>query len=193
MKFPARVILAASLFSATAALALPAHADSKSADEKFNSITVNSVQFKNSRFDPKLAQPFFDNALKMATDYGYTSKLSIDPKIAELVRVRVSQKNECGFCIILHAESARKLGINPSKIDNISSWSNSDLFSSEEKAVLAYADQLSDGKVANFQSVHDGLAKYYSAEQIATVAAVVINMDLWTRYKLAQGQTPYIK
>jgi AhpD family alkylhydroperoxidase len=168
-------------------------AQTKSADAKFNNITVNGVEFKNSRFDPKSAKPFFDIALQMAEAYGYTATLKIDATTAQLIRVRVAEKDSCAFCTILHADYARKVGINPSKIDNISSWWNSDLYTPKEKAVLAYTDQLSEANGKNFQQVHDQLAKYYSAEEIAEISAIVINMSLWTRYKLAQGQTPYIK
>ena len=42
------------------------------------------------------------------------------------------------------------------------------------------------------REVHDDLAKHFSEKEIAEIAAIVINMNLWTRLKLAQGETPYI-
>lgn len=34
------------------------------------------------------------------------------------------------------------------------------------------------------------MCEYFSAEEIAEIAAIVINMNVWTRLKLAQGQLP---
>jgi hypothetical protein len=35
-----------------------------------------------------------------------------------------------------------------------------------------------------------GLAEHFSQKQVAEIAATVINMNLWTRLKLAQGAIP---
>ena len=35
----------------------------------------------------------------------------LDPKLKELVKVRVSQLNGCGYCINYHTKDARKCGI----------------------------------------------------------------------------------
>lgn len=57
---------------------------------------------------------------------------------------------------------------------------------------LAYCDVLSYGKSKDFQKYHQDLEKYFDEIQIAQIAAVIINMNLWTRLKLAQGQIPEI-
>ena len=148
------------------------------------------IPFKNLRFDPDIT-PFHNLAKEMAKAFGYTADLLIDKHLAQLLRLRVAQKNECAYCIILHAKTARDVGILPAKVDNISSWWNSELFDEKEKAALAYTDVLSEGSNKNFQQYHEELAKYCSDQEIAEIAAIVINMNVWTRLKLAQGQIPY--
>jgi len=49
------------------------------------------------------------------------------------------------------------------------------------------------GREPGFQTKHDMLASHVSDTVIAEIAAIVINMNLWTRLKLAQGATPYFK
>jgi hypothetical protein len=44
-----------------------------------------------------------------------------------------------------------------------------------------------------FQAYHDALIEHFSEVEIAEVAAVVINMNLQTRLKLAQGETPFFE
>ena len=46
----------------------------------------------------------------MAEAFGYTAKkLKTDRKLAQLLRLRVAQKNECAYCVILHAKRAREM------------------------------------------------------------------------------------
>jgi AhpD family alkylhydroperoxidase len=153
---------------------------------------MSSVKFKNIRFNPDVT-PFHELAKQMAKAVGYTADLSINKKLAQLLRLRVAQKNECAYCIVLHAKASRDAGISEAKTDNISSWYHSDLFTDVEKAALAYCDVLSEGKSKNFQSYHDDLSVYFNEKEIAEIASIIINMNLWTRLKLAQGATPFIQ
>ena len=153
---------------------------------------MKEVKFKNLRFEPSLT-PFEELAKQIAVAYGYTADLLIDKHLAQLLRLRIAQKNECAYCVILHSKAARDIGIAIEKVDNISSWWNSHLYDEKEKACLAYTDILSDGSHKDFQKYHDALTIYFSEKEIAEIAAIVINMNMWTRLKLAQGQVPYIK
>ncbi len=147
------------------------------------------VIFENTRFDPDTT-PFLDLAKAMAAAFGYTADLELDPQLAQLVRLRVSQRNNCSYCLILHSMAARDRGIIDAKIDGLGSWWESRLYSDTERAALAYCDALTDGDRDGFQIVHDAVAAHLSGRGIAELAAIVINMNLWTRLKLAQGATP---
>jgi len=153
---------------------------------------MKTVEFVNSRFNPDII-PFHNLAKEMAKVVGYTADLKTDRELAQLLRLRVAQKNECAYCIILHSQTARKIGIHESKVDNISSWYNSELYNEKEKVTLSYCDALNDGVTKDFQSYHDALTKYFNEQEIAEIAAIVINMNVWTRLKLAQGATPVMK
>ncbi|EAR00008.1 carboxymuconolactone decarboxylase family protein [Maribacter sp. HTCC2170] len=153
---------------------------------------MSEVKFKNIRFNPDIT-PFHDLAKNMAKAVGYTADLAIDKQLAQLLRLRVAQKNDCAYCVILHAKASRDAGISEAKTDNISSWYNSELFNEVEKVTLAYCDVLTDGKLKDFQKYHDALTDHFNEKEIAEIAAIIINMNLWTRLKLAQGAIPFIK
>jgi AhpD family alkylhydroperoxidase len=153
---------------------------------------MSALKFKNLRFNPDVT-PFHKVAKQMAKAVGYTADLSINKNLAQLLRLRVAQKNDCSYCVVLHAKASRDAGITEAKTDNISSWYNSELFTEVEKAALAYCDVLSEGKSKNFQSYHDDLSVHFNEKEIIEIASVVINMNLWTRLKLAQGATPFIQ
>ncbi len=52
---------------------------------------------------------------------------------------------------------------------------------------MIYNEALNKGVDADFATKHNALAEHLSEVEIAELAAVVINMNIWTRLKLAQG------
>ncbi|ACA85477.1 carboxymuconolactone decarboxylase family protein [Shewanella woodyi] len=150
---------------------------------------MTDVIFNNTRFDPDLT-PFHEHAKQMAKAFGYTAALDFDKNLAQLVRLRVAQVNQCSYCLILHSKTAREVGIEPAKIDNLASYWESELYSEQEKVALSYCDRLTQGTDPHFHEIHEQAKCFFSEKEIAELAAIVINMNLWTRLKLAQGATP---
>ena len=59
---------------------------------------------------------------RMGADaFGYQGDLRIDRGLAQLLRLRVSQLNNCA-CLNLHYEAAREAGIPRAKIDTLTAW-----------------------------------------------------------------------
>ncbi len=150
---------------------------------------MTDVTFKNARFDPDIT-PFHDLAKGMAQAFGYTADLALDRQLAQLARLRVAQLNRCSYCLILHSKTAREAGIPDAKIDGLASWWESRLFSDAEMVALAYTEALTQGNRPGFQAIHDRAGFHFSEQEIAELAAVIINMNVWTRLKLAQGAVP---
>jgi AhpD family alkylhydroperoxidase len=150
---------------------------------------VDDVHFINTRFDPD-ATPLQDIAKHMAAAFGYTATLSLDPALAQLLRLRVAQLNPCSYCLILHTQAAHDTGMSAVKIAHLASWRESTLFSEQERAALAYTEALTIFDQLAFAAAHTRLSSLFDEQGIAEVASVVINMNVWTRLKLAQGATP---
>lgn len=155
-----------------------------------------SVTIENSRFEVDLNKPLADVASQFAKAFGYTAELSVDPALSQLLRLRVSQINNCTYCMNLHYEVARNLGVHRAKIDTLTAWWETNLFTPAEQAALSYTEALTrvaDTTVADqFGAYHDQLAAHFSESQIVEIAAIIINMNVWTRLKLAQGATPVV-
>ena len=147
------------------------------------------IRFEDRRFNPDLVK-FNEHAKAMASSVGYTAKLSIDGQLAQLLRLRVAQLNPCSYCLILHSQAAADQGITPERIANLPSWRESQLYSEAERTALAYCEALTVFDQAKFAAAHDEVARHFKEFEIAEIAAVIINMNVWTRLKLAQGATP---
>lgn len=150
---------------------------------------LENVSFRNTRFDPDQT-PFGRLARKMAAAFGYSADLSVDAQLLQLLRLRVAQLNPCSYCLILHAEVSARMRISSVVVAHLPSWRESTMFSAKERAALKYCEALTVFDQEIFAAAHDELRAHFTERDVAEIAAVIINMNLWTRLKLAQGSVP---
>lgn len=150
---------------------------------------MSDIAFTNTRFDPDLVA-FHGIAKEMAKSVGYTAEMQVSGPLAQLLRLRVAQMNPCSYCLILHTQAAHDQGIHTAKVAHLPSWRESTMFTAPEQAALAYCEALTAYDPAAFAPLHDAMTTHFAPVEIAEIAAIVINMNLWTRLKLAQGATP---
>jgi AhpD family alkylhydroperoxidase len=155
---------------------------------------ADDVQVTNRRLDASQNAALIGIARMGADAFGYTAELRIDRRLAELLRLRVSQLNNCTYCLNLHYQAAREAGIPRVTIDTLTAWWETELHSEAERAALRYAEALTRAadtdRDAAFQRFHDALADHFGPEEILEILGVVVNMNVWTRIKLAEGAMP---
>jgi AhpD family alkylhydroperoxidase len=158
---------------------------------------ADDVQVENRRLDVSENDALMGMARMGADAFGYTAELGIDRHLAQLLRLRVAQLNNCTYCLSLHYEAARAAGIPRAKIDTLTAWWETELYSEAEQAALRYAEALTRAadtdRDAAFQRFHDGLAESFTPEQMLEIVGVVVNMNVWTRIKLAEGAMPGLR
>jgi AhpD family alkylhydroperoxidase len=155
---------------------------------------ADDVKVTNRRLDASQNEALIGMARMGAAAFGYTAKLRLDRGLAELLRLRVSQINNCTYCLNLHYQAAHDAGIPQAKIDTLTAWWETELHSEAEQAALRYTEALTRAadtdRDSAFQRFHDALAEYFRHEEILEIVAVVVNMNVWTRIKLAEGAMP---
>ena len=143
------------------------------------------VRFENVRFDPDLTRSTSSRADgRRVRVHG---RAVTDGRLAELLRLRVAQLDPCPYCLVLHTRAATRSGIPADVIAQLSGWRESSVFSPAEKAALAYCEGLTRYDIAAFERLHDELGAHFDDLEVAEIAAVTINMNVWTRLKLAEG------
>ena len=58
-----------------------------------------------------------------------TDKSGLDKTIVELAKLRVSQINNCAFCLQIHLNVSRQLGVPQEKLDLVATWHEAGIFS----------------------------------------------------------------
>jgi AhpD family alkylhydroperoxidase len=75
--------------------------------------------------------------------YGYVSQTSLSPVLVDLVYLRVSQINNCAFCLDMHTRDLIERGVAVEKLTLVQAWREAgDLFDAREQAALAWAESV---------------------------------------------------
>lgn len=153
---------------------------------------MGSIQFEETRFDPDLVG-LHGIAQQMARSVGCIAEMSVDGHIAKLLRLRVAQINACSCCLILHPKAVQGQGVDGAKVTHLHNWRKSTMFTDTEQAALAYCEGQTDYLLEGFGQLRAVLTKYFDTVQIAEIAAIIINLNVWTRLKLTQSAVPTVK
>ena len=110
----------------------------------------------------------------------------LTPIQKELIKIKASQINRCAFCLNMHTRDALKYGETPQRIFLLDAWRETDLYTPEEKAILALTEEvtlISQHGVSD--AVYEQAARYFSAEQIAQIIMAVVLINAWNRISVS--------
>lgn len=111
---------------------------------------------------------------------------SIEPEIDELISLRASQINGCGFCVDMHVKKAHLMGERELRLHHVATWRESELFSPRERACLAwteYLTKLPDGGVPD--EVYERVRTQLSEKEIVDLTYLVMAINAWNRANVA--------
>ena len=117
----------------------------------------------------------------------YNATTSVTPIQKELIKIRASQINGCAFCLNMHTADARKYGETEKRIYLISAWREADVFTEEEKAILALTEQIT--MISNHVSdeVYQNAARLFEDKYLAEIILLIITINSWNRLAIATG------
>ncbi|MCW3107440.1 MAG: hypothetical protein JWQ09_1946 [Segetibacter sp.] len=122
---------------------------------------------------------------------GYLATTQLTKTHKELIKIRASQINGCAYCIDLHTKDALKNGETNQRIFLLNAWRETDLFTDEEKVVLAITEEvtlihnhgLSD---ETYKKAEQAFDKNYIAQIIMAVATI----NAWNRIAISTHMAP---
>ncbi len=112
----------------------------------------------------------------------YIANTSLDPLLAELIKIRASQLNKCEYCIKMHSKAARKLGEKDSRIHALDSWATNSEFSDKEKAslLLTEAITLLSANGLSDEIYHTAVAQF-TDQELAQIIIIINQINVWNR------------
>lgn len=131
------------------------------------------------------AMPAILNLLKA------TRKGGVPEATLELVHLRASQINGCGYCVDGGWKSARKAGETDERLFAVAAWRETPYFTDAERAALALteaATRLADREEAVSEEVWDAAADHYDEPQLAAIILMIGVTNLFNRLNATTKQ-----
>jgi AhpD family alkylhydroperoxidase len=125
---------------------------------------------------PQQMQALLDFSALVARD-------GIDPQLAELVKVRVSQINKCSYHLHLHTRYALIAGESELRLTMLAAWRESPLYNDRERAALAWAEALTclPEKGAP-DDLYAELAFHFTPEEQVKLTMAIAVINAWNRF-----------
>ncbi|TLS47632.1 carboxymuconolactone decarboxylase family protein [Streptomyces montanus] len=106
----------------------------------------------------------------------------LDARLAELVRVRVSQINGCAFCVDLHTRAAREAGESEQRLHLLAAWRETALFRPAERAALSLAEAVTRLPAAGVpDAVYAEAAAWFDESDLAHLLWTIAAVNVWNR------------
>jgi len=109
----------------------------------------------------------------------------------ELIKIRASQINGCAFCIDMHTKDALKYGETTQRIFLLNAWHETQLFTEEEKAILAITEEItliSNKGLSN--ETYKKAEQFFDKNQIAQIIMAVVTINAWNRIAISTQLEP---
>ena len=133
---------------------------------------------------PKVAPEAYQAMLNLEK---YIASTSLNPVHKELIKIRASQVNGCAYCINMHTADARKLGVTEQRIYLLSAWREADIYTQEEKAILALTEEVTLISHHVSEETYANAAQYFDEKSLAEIIMMIITINAWNRIGIATG------
>lgn len=127
--------------------------------------------------------PFAAAAAPMKAWLGFSTGLDgVEPRIAELVKIRASQINGCANCLAMHTREARAAGESEERLHLLAAWQEAPGFSPRERAALAWTETLTrlpDRGAPD--DVYEELAAHFDEAERVALTLLIVTINGWNR------------
>ena len=109
---------------------------------------------------------------------------SLPRSTQELVGLRASQINGCGWCVDLHTKEAAAAGETTVRLNLVAAWRESTVFTEAERAALALAEEgtrLADANHGVSDATWAQVRKHYDDDQIAALVCGIAMINAANR------------
>ncbi|MFL9863386.1 carboxymuconolactone decarboxylase family protein [Paraburkholderia fungorum] len=116
---------------------------------------------------------------------------AIEESIRDLVSIRASQINGCGFCVDMHVKEARLHGERELRLHHLTIWRESTLFAPRERAALAWTEALTTlAELGVPDDIYERVRTQFSEKELSDLTYEVMSINAWNRANVAFRTVP---
>jgi AhpD family alkylhydroperoxidase len=139
---------------------------------------------------------YFGNALagkvmKHLNSAGAAVRSVLPVPTQELVKIRASQINGCGFCTDMHIKDAVAAGEDQQRLHLVAVWREAAVFSDAERAALELAEQgtrIADAAGGVSDEAWANARKHYDEDQLAALISLIAVINAYNRINVINRQ-----
>ena len=105
---------------------------------------------------------------------------ALNTTIWELLKLRISQINQCAYCLDMHAKNAIKSGESTARIIALSAWRDSPLFTETERCALQWSELLTADFAAS-DDAYQAVQKHFNDPEIVDLTIAINAINSWNR------------
>jgi AhpD family alkylhydroperoxidase len=110
--------------------------------------------------------------------------------VRELVRIRASQINGCGFCTDMHTKDALAAGESQLRLNLVAAWRDAAVFTDAERAALALTEEgtrIADAATGVSDEAWRAARKHFDDEQLGALIAEIAMINAYNRLNVIAG------
>jgi AhpD family alkylhydroperoxidase len=124
--------------------------------------------------------------------YGYVMQSGLPAELVDLVNLRISQINNCAYCLDMHTRDLIKKGMKIEKLALVQAWpEGGHLFSERERAALAWAEtvtRVSDTGVPD--EAFEAARAVFDEKELVDLTIAIGLMNAYNRMAISFRNTP---
>jgi len=116
---------------------------------------------------------------------------SLPAATQELVRIRASQINGCGYCTDMHTKDAAHAGETSLRLNLVATWREATVFTDAERAALELTEQgtrIADAATGVTDEAWANAAKHYDEDELWALVALIAVINTWNRLNVITRQ-----
>ncbi|SFS66047.1 carboxymuconolactone decarboxylase family protein [Paenibacillus sp. BC26] len=116
---------------------------------------------------------------------------AIEKSILDLIHLRASQMNGCGFCVDMHSKEAKIHGERELRLYHLPIWRESTLFSPRERAALEWTEiltKLPEHGVSD--EVYNQVREHLSDKELSDLTFSIMAINAWNRISIGFKSVP---
>ncbi|WP_354681193.1 carboxymuconolactone decarboxylase family protein [Cupriavidus plantarum] len=124
--------------------------------------------------------------------YGYVMQSGLSPVLVDLVYLRVSQINNCAYCLDMHTRDLIKRGVSVEKLALVQAWrEGGDLFDLRERAALAWAESVTlVAQTGVPDSAYEVARTVFHERELVDLTIAIGLMNTYNRMAISFRNTP---
>jgi AhpD family alkylhydroperoxidase len=107
---------------------------------------------------------------------------TLEAGLIDLIHLRISQLNGCAYCVDLHWREAIHRGEDLQRLNSLSTWRETSLYSPREEAALNWAERLTPLHASHPSDADfNALRPHFSDSEVVHLSFAIAAMNAWNR------------